>query len=66
MIGYTDAGYLSSPHPKLDLYSYMEVQLFMKSSKQTLTATSTNHSKIIALYEASRECVWLRRMINHI
>ena len=28
MIRYTDAGYLSSPHPKLDLYSYMEVQLF--------------------------------------
>jgi predicted lipoprotein len=37
-----------------------------KSSKQTLMATSTNHSNIIALYEASRECVWLRRMINHI
>ena len=31
-----------------------------------LVATSTNHSEIIALYEASRECVWLRRMINHI
>ena len=29
-------------------------------------ATSTNHSEIIALFEASRECVWLRRMINHI
>jgi hypothetical protein len=25
-----------------------------------------NHSKIIALYEASRECAWLRRMIDHI
>jgi hypothetical protein len=25
-----------------------------------------NHSEIIALYEASRECVWLRRVINHI
>jgi hypothetical protein len=37
-----------------------------KSSKQTLVATSTNHSEIIALYEASRECVWLRRMISHI
>ena len=29
-------------------------------------ATSINHSEIIALYEASREYVWLRRMINHI
>jgi hypothetical protein len=37
----------------------------MRSSKQTLTATSTNHSEIIALFEASHECVWLHRMINH-
>ena len=34
--------------------------------KQTLVATSTNHSEIIDLYEAARECVWLRRMISHI
>ena len=33
---------------------------------QSLVSTSTNHSEIIALYEASRECVWLRRMIHHI
>ncbi|WVZ79985.1 hypothetical protein U9M48_027505 [Paspalum notatum var. saurae] len=57
LIGYTDVGYLSDPHSTAILW---------KSSKQTLVATSTNHSKIIALYEASRECVWLRRMINHI
>jgi hypothetical protein len=25
-----------------------------------------NHSEIIALYKASRECVWLNRVINHI
>jgi hypothetical protein len=25
-----------------------------------------NHSKIIVLYDASRECGWLRRMIDHI
>ena len=37
-----------------------------KASKQILVATSTNISEITALYEASRECVWLRRMINHI
>ena len=29
----------------------------MKSSKQNPTATSTNYSEIIALYEASHECV---------
>jgi hypothetical protein len=27
---------------------------------------STNHSEIIALYEASRECAWLCRVIKHI
>jgi hypothetical protein len=27
---------------------------------------STNHSEIITLYEASRECVWLHRVINQI
>ena len=31
-----------------------------------LVATFTNHSKIIALYEASKECVWLRSIISHI
>jgi hypothetical protein len=40
--------------------------IFWKSCKQTLVVTSTNHSEIIALYEASRECAWLRRMIDHI
>jgi hypothetical protein len=37
-----------------------------KSTKQTLIAMSTNHSEIITLYEASRECAWLRRVINDI
>jgi hypothetical protein len=37
-----------------------------KSYKHTLISMSTNHSEIIALYEAARECAWLRRVINHI
>jgi 2-C-methyl-D-erythritol 4-phosphate cytidylyltransferase len=37
-----------------------------KSSKQTIAATSTNQSEIIALYEACRECVWLRQFIEFI
>ena len=36
------------------------------SFKQTLVSTSTNYSETIALFEASRECVWLHRMMNHI
>ena len=31
-----------------------------------MVATSSNHSEIIAIHEASRECIWLRSMIHHI
>ena len=31
-----------------------------------MVATSSNHSAILAIHEASRECVWLRSMIRHI
>ena len=37
-----------------------------RSTKQTLTATSSNHTKILALHEASRECIRLRLLIQHI
>uniref|UniRef100_A0A0A8ZG77 Uncharacterized protein n=1 Tax=Arundo donax TaxID=35708 RepID=A0A0A8ZG77_ARUDO len=40
------------------LYFYMVKQLYHGSHQtQTLISTSTNHSEIIVLYEASRECV---------
>ena len=32
----------------------------------TLVAVSINHSKIVTLYKASREYIWLHRMVNHI
>ena len=31
-----------------------------------MVATSLNHLKIITIYEANRECIWLRSMIQHI
>ncbi|KAL6322691.1 hypothetical protein AAG906_015377 [Vitis piasezkii] len=37
-----------------------------KSVKQTMVATSSNHSEILAIHKASRECIWLRSMIQHI
>jgi hypothetical protein len=37
-----------------------------RSTKQTLTATSSNHAELIAIYDAGRECIWLRSMIQHI
>ena len=70
MIGYADAGYLSDPHNARSQTGFVFLHggtaISWKSSKQTLVATSTNHSEIISLFEATCECVWLRRMINHI
>ncbi|XP_021757875.1 uncharacterized protein LOC110722893 [Chenopodium quinoa] len=34
--------------------------------KQTIASTSSNHSEILAIHEASRECLWLRSVIQHI
>jgi hypothetical protein len=53
-------------HKTSFVFLYGSAAISWWSVKQTLVATSTNHSEIIALYEAARECVWLRRMINHI
>jgi hypothetical protein len=70
LIGYADTGYLSDPHNARSQTGYMflhgETTIYWKSCKQTLIATSTNHSEIIELYEASRERAWLRKMIDHI
>ena len=31
-----------------------------------MVVTSSNHSEILAIHKASRECIWLRSMIQHI
>ena len=70
LLGYTNAGYLSDPHNSRSQTGFVFLQggtaISWKSTKQTLLSTSTNHFEIIDLYEASRESIWLRRMINHI
>jgi hypothetical protein len=70
LLGYTNAGYLSDPHNAKSQTSFVFLNggttISWKLFKQTLVSTSTNHSEIIALYEASRECVWLRKMVDHI
>ena len=61
IIGYTDAGYLSDPHNARSQTGFVFLHggtaISWKSSKQTLIVASTNHSEIIALYEASRNHV---------
>lgn len=70
LIGYADAGYLSDPDDSKSQTRYVFLQggtaISWKSTKQTLTTTSSNHAEVIALYEACRECIWLRQLLNHI
>ena len=62
--GYVDAGYLSDPHKEKSQTCYVYLRqgttISWKSMKHSLTTTSPNRSKIIALHKASRECVWVR------
>ncbi|XP_074346917.1 uncharacterized protein LOC141685728 [Apium graveolens] len=70
LIGYVDPGYLSDPHFGKSqtgyVFTYCGTAISWKSTKQTTVATSTNHSELIAIHEASRECVWLRSIIKNI
>jgi hypothetical protein len=70
LVGYADAGFLSDPHKGRSQTGYLftcgNTAISWRSVKQTLVATSSNHSEIIAIHEASRECIWLRSLIQHI
>lgn len=70
LVGYADAGYLSDPYKARSqtgyIFTYGDTAISWRSTKQSLTATSSNHAELIALYEAGRECVWLRSMIQNI
>ena len=70
LIGYADYGYLSDPHKARSqmgyVFTYDVTTISWRFTKQTLVATSSNHSEILALHETSRECVWLRSVIYHI
>ena len=70
LLRYADVGYLSDPHKAKSQIGYVfncnGTSISWRYVKQTMVATSSNHSKIIAVHEASHEYVWLRAMIHHI
>ena len=70
LVGYADAGYRSDPHKGRSqtgyIFTYGNIAISWRSTKQTLAATSSNHAELLALHEASRECVWLRSLVHHI
>ena len=70
MLGYADTGYLSDPHKGRSqtgyVFNYNGTAISWRFFKQTMVATSANHSEILAIHEASRECICLKSMIQYI
>ena len=70
LLGYADARYLLDPQKARSqtgyIFTYGNTEISWRSVKQTMVATSSNHSEILTMHESSRECVWLRSMIQHI
>nr|KYP41873.1 Retrovirus-related Pol polyprotein from transposon TNT 1-94 [Cajanus cajan] len=68
--GYANANYLSDPYNGKSQARYLFTSggtaISWRSVKQIILAISSNHAEILALHKASRECVWLRSMIQHI
>ena len=66
-VGYVNSGYLSDPFKGRSETGYVFLSgntvISWSSTIQTLIATSSNHAEILALYEASIECVWLKSLI---
>jgi len=70
LMGYADEGHLSDPHNGRSQTGYLftcgGTTISWQSMEQTITTTSSNHAEILALHEVSRECVWLRSIIQHV
>ncbi|XP_056685491.1 secreted RxLR effector protein 161-like [Spinacia oleracea] len=62
LVDFADAGYLSDPHIGRSQTGYLftcgGTAISWGTMKQIIAATSSNHYEILAIHEASRECVW--------
>ncbi|KAF3626319.1 putative salicylate O-methyltransferase-like [Capsicum annuum] len=61
LIGHADVGYLSDPYKARSQIGYVFIcgvtAISWRYTKQSIVATSSNHAEIIAIHEASRECI---------
>ena len=69
LVEYADVGYLFDPHKDRSqigyLFTFGNIVISWRSIKQTIFATSLNHAKIITIHKASRECVFLLKLVIH-
>jgi hypothetical protein len=56
LVGYANTKYLSDPHKARSqseyMFTYDGTAISWRSTKQTLTTTSSNHAELIDLYDA--------------
>ena len=61
LLGYADARYLSIPYKgRLQtryMFNYNGTAISWRFIKQTMVVTPSNHSEILKIHEASRECI---------
>ena len=61
LFGYVDARYLSDPHKGRSqigyVFNYNGTAISWRFVKQTMVVTLSNYSEILAIHEASRECI---------
>ena len=64
--GFADSGFRTDVNAGKSQTGYIFLKcgdpISWKSTKQTVTATSTNHAELLAFHEAACETVWLRTM----
>ncbi|TPX30019.1 DNA-directed DNA polymerase [Synchytrium microbalum] len=70
IVGFADAGYLSDFASGKSQSGYVftvnGTAFCWRSTKQTIVATSTTQSEIIALYEAAKEITWIRTFMKEL
>nr|GEW30496.1 hypothetical protein [Tanacetum cinerariifolium] len=68
--GFADAADMSDPHTGRSQTGYVFISsntvISWRSVKKKMSTTTSNHAEILAIHEASQECVWLRSVIQHI
>ena len=66
IIGYADSGFKTYPVSSKSQTGYIFIKngapISWLSTKQTVTATSTNHAELLSFHKASRKAVWLCTM----
>ena len=61
LLGYVDVGYISDSNKGRSQIRYVfnchDIIISWRSVKQTMVATTSNHSEILAIHEAIYECI---------